>query len=196
MRELNIELGRVNTLMQNGKIKRKYEDDFERRYRVRLKGLKTIKEEIKQRISAKVGKIKRSSSRINQYQQNRVFNNNQKRFQSELNGEGEQHQNKASDAEQAKEFWSAIWSKEVHHNKDAKWLNDFKKEFYQEEGQEKIKITTEIIRNILQKLPNWKAPGLDMVQGFKNFRSIHIHLKSNLSNCLIEGKVPSWMTKG
>ena len=25
---------------------------------------------------------------------------------------------------------------------------------------------------------------------------MHIHLKSNLSSCLIEGKVPSWMTKG
>ena len=34
-----------------------------------------------------------------------------------------------------------------------------------------------------------------MVQGFKNFESMHIHLKSNLSSCLIEGKVPSWMTK-
>ena len=72
------------------------------------------------------------------------------------------------------------------------------KEFYQEEGQEKIEITTEKIRKILQKLPSWKAPGLDMVQGFwfKNFQSMHIHLKSNLSSCLIEGKVPSWMTKG
>ena len=77
-------------------------------------------------------------------------------------------------------------------------MNDFKQEFYEEEGQEKIEITTEEIRIIWQILPNWKAPGLDMIQGFcfKNFRSIHIHLKSNLSSCLIEGKVPSWMTKG
>ena len=50
-----------------------------------------------------------------------------KRFFSQLNREGEQQQNEAPDAEQAKEFWSAIWSKEVNHNKDAKWLNDFKK---------------------------------------------------------------------
>ena len=76
--------------MQNGKIKRKDKDDLERRYGVRCKGLKTIKEEIKQRISAKVGKIKRYSSRINQYQQNRAFKDNQKRFFSQLDGEGEQ----------------------------------------------------------------------------------------------------------
>ena len=61
-------------------IKRKYKHDLERRYKIGQKGLKTVKEEIKQRISAKVGKIKRYSSKINQYQQNRVFLNNQKRF--------------------------------------------------------------------------------------------------------------------
>ena len=127
VRELNIDLGRVNTVIQNGKIKRKYKNDLKRRYKIRQKGLKTVKEEIKQRISAKVGKIKRYSSRINQYQQNRVFQNNQKRFFSQLNGEGEQQQNEAPNAGQAKEFWSAIWSKEVNHNKDAKWLKDFKK---------------------------------------------------------------------
>ena len=193
VRELNIDLGRVNTVIQNGKIKRNYKNDLERRYKIRKKGLTTVKEEIKQRISAKVGKIKRYSSRINQYQQNRVFQNNQKRFFSQLNGEGEQQQNEAPNAGQAKEFWSAIWSKEVNHKKDAKWLKDFKKEFYHEVGQEKIEITTEKIRKILQKFPNWKAPGLDMVQGFwfKNFESMHIHLKSNLSSCSIEGKVLS-----
>ena len=84
MRELNIDLGRVNTVIQNGKIKRKYKHDLERRYKIGQKGLKTVKEEIKQRISAKVGKIKRYSSRINQYQQNRVFLNNQKGFSVNL----------------------------------------------------------------------------------------------------------------
>ena len=166
VRELNIDLGRMNTLIQNGKIKRKYKDDLERRYKIRQKGLKTVKEEIKQRICAKVGKIKRYSSRINQYQQNRVFQNNQKWFFSQLNGEGKQQQNEAPDAEQAKEFWLAIWSKEVNHNKDAEWLKDFKKELYQVERQGKIEIATGKMRKILQKLPNWKAPGLDMVQGF------------------------------
>ena len=80
VRELNIDLGRVNRVIQNGKIKRKYKNDLERRCKIRQKGLKTVKEEIKQRISAKIGKIKRCRSRINQYQQNRVFQNNQKRF--------------------------------------------------------------------------------------------------------------------
>ena len=80
VRELNIDLGSVKTLMQNGKIKCKYKDDFGRRYRVRQKGLKTIKEEFKQRISAKVCKIKRSSSRINQYQQNIISTTTKRGF--------------------------------------------------------------------------------------------------------------------
>ena len=35
--ELNTDLGRVNTLIQNGKIKRKHKDDLERRYKTRQK---------------------------------------------------------------------------------------------------------------------------------------------------------------
>ena len=105
VRELNIDLRRVNTLIQNGKIKRK----------TILKGetrLETVKEEIKQRISAKVGKIMRYSSRINQYKK-QSFPKQSKRFFSQLNGEEEQQQNEAPDAGQAKEFWSAISSKEL-----------------------------------------------------------------------------------
>ena len=47
-------------------------------------------------------------------------------------------------------------------------------------------------------MPNRKAPGPDCVQGFwlKNFKSIQEGLKRNLQNCLENGNVPVWMTKG
>lgn len=85
-----------------------------------------VNNKIRQRLSAKVGKIKRYSARISQYQQNRVFQNNQKWFFSQLDGEGEQQKAEAPDAKQAKRFWSTIWSKQVQHNKEAKWLEEFK----------------------------------------------------------------------
>ena len=48
------------------------------------------------------------------------------------------------------------------------------------------------------KMPNWKAPGPDLVQGFwlKDFRSLHERLCGQLNKCLLEGNVPDWMTKG
>ena len=50
----------------------------------------------------------------------------------------------------------------------------------------------------LKKVPNWKAPGLDLVQGFwvKNFTSLHTCIANNLQLCLDTGIVPDWMTKG
>ena len=49
-----------------------------------------MNEEIKQRIVAKTGKIKRFSNRINQYRQNRLFQNNRHRFYQELNEQNAQ----------------------------------------------------------------------------------------------------------
>ena len=86
----------------------------------------------------------------------------------------------------------------MDHNKEAKWLQDFRKEMERQEQQGMIEITEEKIRKLLQRLPNWKAPGPDMVQGywFKYFTSMHKSLKDNLADCLKAGKVPEWMTKG
>ena len=69
------------------------------------------------------------------------------------------------------------------------------------EGQEQpgmIEITDEKIKKFFQKLPNWKAPGPDMVQGYwyKYFTSMHWSLKDNIEDFLKGGKVSEWMTKG
>ena len=43
-------------------------------------------EELKQRITAKAAKMKRYKGRINQFRQNKLFRNNQKRLFEELGG--------------------------------------------------------------------------------------------------------------
>ena len=47
-------------------------------------------------------------------------------------------------------------------------------------------------------MPNWKSPGLDLVQGFwlKNFSSLHERVRLQLKECLDSGFVPSWLTRG
>ena len=47
-------------------------------------------------------------------------------------------------------------------------------------------------------VPNWKAPGPDLVGRFwvKNFTSLHTVIANNLQLCLDTGIVPDWMTKG
>ena len=81
----------MNNLIEKRNIKKKHKDRLEKRYNIRRKRLNIVREEMKQRIKALGAKIKRFNSRINQYQQNRMFVKNQGRFFQRLNEE-ENHQ--------------------------------------------------------------------------------------------------------
>ena len=91
MNELSGDLDFVNDLLEKRNIKKKHKDRLERRYNIRRKRLNIVREEVKQRIKVVGAKIKRFSSRINQYQQNRMFVNTQGRFFQRLNNEEENH---------------------------------------------------------------------------------------------------------
>ena len=67
--------------------------------------------------------------------------------------------------------------------------------------QEKIDITTGTtgsLKKILGRMPNWKSPSPDLVQGFclKNLGSLHERVRLQLKDCLDSGFVPSWLTRG
>ena len=89
LKELSRDLHFVNNLREKRNIKKKHNHVLERKYNIRRKKLKIIREEMKQRIKAVGEKTKRFNSRINQYQQNRMFVNNQGRFFQQLNNEEE-----------------------------------------------------------------------------------------------------------
>ena len=80
LKELSRDLDFVNNLLEKRNIKKKHKDRLERRYNIRRKRLNIARGEIKQRIKAVGVKIKRFNYQINQYQQNRMFVNNQGRF--------------------------------------------------------------------------------------------------------------------
>ena len=59
---------------------------LQRRYWLKEKGLITVSEELRQRITAKSSKVSRYKARVEQFRQNNLFKNNQGRFYDELNG--------------------------------------------------------------------------------------------------------------
>ena len=61
-------------------------------------------------------------------------------------------------AEELKQFWGNIWSQSADHKKDANWLQDLRSEVNVKK-QEKIDITTGILKKILGRMPNWNSPG-------------------------------------
>ena len=171
--------------------------DIGRKYSVRLKTLGAVIKELKQKILAIAAKVRRYQERVDRFRQNRMFQNNQRQFYRELNQEGERCDDDQQDAEELKKFWGDIWSKSIDHNRDVKWLKDLQSEVNVSE-QEKVDITKEHLKKILGRVPNWKLPGPDLVQGFwlKNFSSLHGRVKSRLKECLDSGFVPSWLTRG
>ena len=54
------------------------------------------------------------------------------------------------------------------------------------------------MKKILGRMLNWKSPGPDLVQGFwlKNFSSLHERVRLQPKECLDNGLVPSWFTRG
>ena len=83
-----------------------------------------------------------------------------------MNSEGEQGESEVPDANEAKQFWTDMWSTEVEHNREAEWLEDFKTKMNAGPRQAEVNVTGEKIKKVLKKVPNWKAPGPDGVQGF------------------------------
>ena len=89
------------------------------------------------------------------------------------------------------------WSQSADHKNNAKKLQDLQSDINVKK-QEKIDITTGSLKKILGRMPNWKSPGTDLVQGFwlKNFSSLHERVRLQLKECLDSGFVPSWLTRG
>ena len=79
-KELNKDLRRLDALLQGKKMKKKHQDNLQKRYKMKEKGKPKVKEEILQRIKAKTGKVNRYQERVSQFQQNRFFRNNEGQF--------------------------------------------------------------------------------------------------------------------
>ena len=167
VKQLNKDLGHINTLIERKNIKKKHKGGLERRYKLKRRGLPVTREDIEEKIKAKNNKIKRYQSRINQYQQNRAFKINQGKFYRDLNcGEMNYENTKVPDKKEAQEFWGSIWGERKEQRKDVDWLKNFKRHFEYKEKQEEVEITPEKIKKILRKMPNWKAPGKRLCSRF------------------------------
>ena len=113
---------------QRGEIKRKEKyEELERKYNIKKKGIRTVKEELKQRLHAKTAKLKRYEERMNQYKINRMFVQNQKRVYQQMDGIRNINIEKPN-AEEIKQFWTNIWDNKKKHERNAEWLRELRAE--------------------------------------------------------------------
>ena len=77
---------------------------LERKYSIRAKRLNVTIEELKQRITAIVAKVRRYQGRVDSYRQNRLFEDNHRQSCRELDQEEERCDDDQSVAEESKQF--------------------------------------------------------------------------------------------
>ena len=132
---------------------------------MKKKGINLVTEELKQRLIAKKTKVKRYEQRSFQFRQYRLFQANQKQVYKDLNGE-KQGDRIIPNSEDSIKFWSDIWSIRKEHNKHTEWLKSCRKQFENVNSMEKVEISQEMVKMQCRRLPNWKSPGKDGVQGY------------------------------
>ena len=103
-------------------------------------------------------------------------------------------------AEECAKFWSNIRSVRKEYNRKAEWFKDLKRERANDgHSQERVSISVEKIRKQCRKVPNWKAPGRDGVQGYwiKKLSSLRERVFSQMNRIsMAEDDLPEWMTHG
>ena len=120
-------------------------------------------------------------------------------FYKKLNGDSNnENTNCTPDQNESREFCKKIQAINKVHNKDAERLSNIKSELLDLDCEQEMMISEKDLKNILQKLPHWKAPGKDGLQGYqiKAFKSLHNQLLKVLNLCFESGKIPDWMVSG
>ena len=165
---------------------------------MKTKEINVVIEELKQRLTAKNTKVKRYEQRISLFRQNQLFQVNQKQVYKNVNKE-KQGDRIIPNSEDSIKFWSDIWSIRKEHNQHAEWLKSYIKQFDNINSMEKVEISQEMVKMQCRKMPNWKTPGKDGVEGYwlKNLTSLHPRISVQLNQILGgERPLPDWMTFG
>ena len=196
LKDLRRDASRIQLIWKGKNVKDCHRMYLEKKYGVSEKGLRYVLEDLKQRIKAKSTKIQRYVNRNKQFMQNRLFETDQRKFYKDIDG-GRIELDESPDPEETRTFWGDLWEQDTEHRRDTEWLQKLREEI-KITSQRNITVTEEMIKNYLKKVPNWKAPGHDFIQGFwvKNFTKLHQRIAIQLNQCVNEGCVPHWMTKG
>ena len=120
---------------------------------------------LKEKKSAGTTKIRRYEERKLYYHHNNLFVTNQNQFYQELDG-CSNIPNKASEDQEASEFWSNIWSIPGNFKGNASWLPKVKERLSKIEKQEDIRIRVQNVKTTIRKMKNWKLPGPESVQEY------------------------------
>ena len=197
--QLRKDISYLEEIKKGVHLKQKIHDDLNRRHPLlKKKGISCVAEELKQRLRSKAAKIKRYNKRIERFNQNKLFSNNQKQFYRNIKSSDDKSTGSPPNKEECLNFWRKIWEEDAEHNEDAAWIPCVREELGKAEEQSPFVITETLVTNRVRKMANWSSPGMDGLNAFwlKHFSSLHESIALQLMECLTTSSLPEWMTTG
>ncbi|CAG4987333.1 unnamed protein product [Parnassius apollo] len=148
-------------------------------------------DDLKQRIAAWGKRIRytdiRYTERSTQFNQNRLFQSDQKRLYKSLERPMVSETDPALNQADTVAFWRSLWSEPVNHNKGP-W-----KEVV---ASQCAGITADDVAEAVRRAPNWKSQGLDGLHHYwlKGFMVCHAVLARQFQEALNQKSLPSLFT--
>ena len=107
------------------------------------------------KVLAKKGRLKGYQQRVNQYGQNRTFQNNERKFYQQYGGDDNKIYQQ-SGTKETQRFWTKIWQPKKHYEK-AEWINNTTRELEGLEEGPKAEIHKDLLKTTLEKISNQNA---------------------------------------
>ncbi|CAG5015060.1 unnamed protein product [Parnassius apollo] len=139
-------------------------------------------DDLKQRIAAWGKRIRRYTERSTRFNQNRLFQRDQKRLYESLERPMVSGTGSAPNQADTVAFWRGLWSEPVNHS-ESPWTEVVASQCAGITPMDPVIITPDDVAEAVRRAPNWKSPGLDGLHHYwlKGFMSRVYNLFDEIS---------------
>ncbi|CAG5015936.1 unnamed protein product [Parnassius apollo] len=154
-------------------------------------------DDLKQRIAAWGKRIRRYTERSTRFNQNRLFQSDQKRLYESLERPMVSGTGPAPNQADTVAFWRGLWSEPVNHS-EGPWTEVVASQCAGITPMDPVIITPDDVAEAVRRAPNWKSPGLDGLHHYwlKGFMVCHSVLARQFQEALNQKSLPSLFTTG
>ncbi|CAG5052455.1 unnamed protein product [Parnassius apollo] len=154
-------------------------------------------DDLKQKIAAWGKRIRRFTERSRRFNQNRLFQSDQKRLYKSLERPVVCGAGPGPDQANTVAFWRGLWSEPVNHS-EGPWTEVVASQCASITPMDPVIITPDDVAEAVRRAPNWKSPGLDGLHHYwlKGFMVCHAVLARQFQEALNQKSLPSLFTTG
>ncbi|CAG5054424.1 unnamed protein product [Parnassius apollo] len=152
-------------------------------------------DDLKQKIAAWGKRIRRFTERSRRFNQNRLFQSDQKRLYKSLERPEVCGAGPGPDQANTVAFWRGLWSEPVNHS-EGPWTEVVASQCASITPMDPVIITPDDVAEAVRRAPNWKSPGLDGLFPVQGFMVCHAVLARQFQEALNQKSLPSLFTTG